>query len=188
MTRHSALLALLRAACVVIACLMLPAAAAPPERNALERGVKAAFLFKFASYVEWPMASFPQADTPVVIGVTGAEDVAADLERLVAGKHVNGRTVTVRRLKENEVSTGVHILFIGAPERARIAPLVKSAQQNNTLVVTETEGALALGSAINFMLIDGRVRFDAAPESAEKAGVKLSSRLLGVANSVRSGI
>ena len=80
------------------------------------------------------------------------------------------------------------MLFIGKTESARLNQLAQSAQPRSILTVTESDGALAHGSVINFVLNDGRVRFEIALDSAEKSGLKLSSRLLAVAQEVRTGM
>jgi hypothetical protein len=173
----------LLAACVI--AVALPSWAADSSANRLERSVKAAFLYKFVGYVEWPEGSLPRPDTPVAIGVIGAEDIAAELQQLAAARGPGDRPVIVRRLKEGDSSQGLHILFIGTTERGRLGALIRAAQQRPVLIITETEGALALGSAINFVLVDGRVRFEVALDAAERNSIKLSSRMLAVAQTVR---
>lgn len=156
------------------------------EAATLEHRVKAAFLYKIAGYVEWPRASFAQPETPVTIGVVGAGSLAAELSQIVAGRTAQNRPVAVRRLKAGELPSGVHMLFVGRGEGA-LAQLVQRAQQRSVLVVTESEGALVQGSAINFIIVDGRVRFEISLASAEKSGLRLSSRLLAVAQQVYTG-
>jgi uncharacterized protein DUF4154 len=159
-------------------------ARAAEDPESLELRVKAAFLYKFAGYVEWPPKSFERPETPVTIGVIGAESLAAELTQAVTGRTVNDRPVTVRRLKAGESLTGIHVLFVGRAENARLDQLAQSAQPRSILTVTESAGALERGSVINFVLTDGRVRFEIALDSAEKSGLKLSSRLLAVAQQV----
>lgn len=159
-------------------------AQAAEDGETLELRVKAAFLYKFASYVEWPAKSFARPETPVTIGVIGAESLATELVQAVAGRTVNDRAVTVKRLNAGDSLAGIHILFIGRAESARLDQLAQSAQPRSILTVTESAGALARGSVINFVLSDGRVRFQIALDSAEKSGLKLSSRLLAVAQQV----
>jgi hypothetical protein len=154
------------------------------DGEALERRVKAAFLYKFAGYVEWPTRAFAGPETPVTIGVIGAESLAAELVQAVTGRTVNDRPVTVKRLKPGESLAGIHILFVGRAESSRLGQLAQSAHPRSILTVTESDGALARGSVINFVLTDGRVRFEIALDSAEKSGLKLSSRLLAVAQQV----
>lgn len=162
-------------------------AGAAEDAATLEHRVKAAFLYQFAGYVEWPPATFAQADTPVTIGVIGADPLAAELSQVVVGRTIAGRTVTVRRIKAGEPLAGVHILFIGRAESTRVVQLSQTAQPRSILTVTETDGALAQGSVINFVIAERRVRFEVALDTAEKSRLKLSSRLLAVAQDVRGG-
>jgi uncharacterized protein DUF4154 len=159
-------------------------ARAAEDAESLELRVKAAFLYKFAGYVEWPQNSFPRPETPVTIGVIGAEPLATELTQAVTGRTVNDRPVTVKRLKAGESLAGIHVLFVGRAENARLDQLAQSAQPRAILTVSESDGALARGSVINFVLSGGRVRFEIALDSAEKSGLKLSSRLLAVAQQV----
>lgn len=153
----------------------------------LEQRVKAAFLYKFAAYVDWPATAFARPDTPFTIAVAGAEPLAVELSQAVAGRSVNDRPVAVRRVKPGESLDGVHILFIAKSESARLAQLMKTAQTRSILTVTESEGALAQGSVINFVVTERRVRFEISLDSAEKSKLRLSSRLLAVAQQVHTG-
>jgi hypothetical protein len=157
--------------------------ASPPER-----AVKAAYLYKFLAYVEWPVGMFAEPESPFVIGVVQADDIAMELASVVASRSVNGRTIQVRRMRENDAPAGIHMLFIGRGDRAHVAQAAGLAYQQPRppLVVTESEGALDTGSMINLVLSEGRVRFEVSLDNAERAGLKLSSRLLSVAQQVRT--
>ncbi len=152
----------------------------------LERRVKAAFLYKFLGYAEFPQGAFADPASPVVIGVLGADELAAELARIVAGRTVNNRPIVVRALRDGEVGAPVHLLFVGGFDSGRVGRMVRAAG-NALLVVTECDGGLQQGSAINFRIVDERVRFDVALDAAERNGIKLSSRLLTVANRVQKG-
>ena len=182
---HWARCLLVAAAAVVAAVGGWPGESAWAQEEELR--VKAAFLYKFVGYIDWPSASFARPDTPVTIAVVGAEPLAGELAQAVAGRTVNDRPVTVRRLKPGEPLDGVHVLFVGKAENARLPQLAQAAQARSILTVTETDGALAQGSVINFVLAERRVRFEIALDSAEKSRLKLSSRLLAVAQQVRTG-
>jgi hypothetical protein len=177
--------------CAVALCgfagLMAPARADNAATSpALERRVKAAFLYKFLGYAEFPPGAFADPASPVVIGVVGADELANELAHIVNGRTVNNRPIVVRALRESELGTPVHLLFIGGSDTARVGRLVRAAG-NAMLVVTECDGGLQQGSAINFRIVDERVRFDVALDAAERSGIKLSSRLLTVANRVQKG-
>jgi hypothetical protein len=154
--------------------------AAPANR---ESAVKAAFLYKFAAFVEWPAGTFAREDVPLVIGVLGDEAVATDLEQIVAGRTLDGRPVAVRRLREAESAEGMHILLLGPGREPRVRELA-AAFPGPVLVVTEQDNGLRLGGVLNFSTDDGRVRFSASPAAAEARGLRLSARLLAVAKAV----
>ncbi len=152
-----------------------------------ERSVKAAFLYKFLGYTEFPSTAFANAAAPLVIGVLGADEVALELGRIVAGRSVNNRAIVIRALREGEAGSGVHLLFVGGADSARVQRAVRAAPAGPLLLVSEADNALQLGSVINFRIIDDRVRFDVSLEAADRNNVKLSSRLLTVAHQVLKG-
>jgi len=110
-----------------------------------------------------------------------------DLLKIIANRNLNNRSLIIKKLNANDPLTGIHVLFIGQGEKAAQAQLLKQAQQQSILIVTETRDALAQGSMINFVTTDNRVRFEVALDTAEKAALKLSSRMLSVALSVTRG-
>jgi hypothetical protein len=183
MVKPSRRILLALAACA----LALAAGSAPAQRaeaQAPEASVKAAFLYKFLPYVEWPPASFPSADAPFVIAVTGSDEVASELARILPGRAVEGHPVVLRRLKEGEGLKGVHMLFVGKAESARLPQHVRAAQQAGVLVVSESERGLESGSAVNFVTSEERVGFEVAVDAAERTGHRISSRMLMVARRV----
>jgi hypothetical protein len=141
--------------------------------------VKAAYLFRFAQYVEWPQPL--PADTAFVIGITGAEDVAVHLERLAHGLSVNGRPVKVRRLTQAQELDGVHILFVGAKAFSRTRSLRARAIGKPILLVTEDVSGLDGGAVINFIEVERNLRFEISLNAADRSGLKVDSALLSVA-------
>lgn len=172
------------AACAAGAAIA-PALAQP--NGSLERSVKAAFLYKFLGYTEFPSNAFADAAAPVVIGVIGADELAAELARVVAGRNVAGRPVQVKVFREGDTPAQVHLLFIGGADPARVRDVLRAVKGSPMLLVTENEQGLLHGSVINFKIVDERVRFDVSLEAADRNSVKLSSRLLTVANNVYKG-
>jgi hypothetical protein len=155
--------------------------------GALEQRVKAAYLYRFTEFVIWPPEAFANEDTPLVIAIAGSSAFARELGDIVAGRSGAGRRIEVRSIPDPAASLGsAHILFIPASERVRLAQFIRVAGAR-TLIVTETEGALALGSVINFVIVDGRVRFEVSLKAAETRGLRLSARMLAVAHSVLGG-
>lgn len=154
--------------------------------QALERRVKAAFLYKFLGYADFPSGAFADPGAPLTIAVVGSDDMAAELGRIAAGRVIAGRPIAVRQVRENDAPPAVHLLFVSGADNERAGRVLRSAS-GAFLTVTECEHGLRYGSVINFRIVDERVRFDVSLDAAERKNVKLSSRLLTVANRVQKG-
>ncbi len=175
---------------LLLALLGLPTLRAPRAQpvSATEYQVKAAYLLKFGSYVEWPPQAFEQRDSPLVIGVLAADAVAEEVERAAVAAMVEGRPVQVRRLDQSDAGTaGAHMLFIDRSRSGQLADTLSLARGRPLLTVTESEQALASGSMINFVIVENKVRFDIALAPAEAGQLKISARLLSVARRVLRG-
>jgi uncharacterized protein DUF4154 len=140
--------------------------------------VKAAYLFRFAQYVEWP--EIP-ADAPFVFAVSGAEDVAVHLEHLLAGMAVNGRRAEVRRVTRAQELEGVQVLFVGPKVFTRTRVLRANAIQRPILIVTENQNGLDGGGVINFFEVNHNLRFEISLNAADRSKLKIDSALLSVA-------
>ena len=154
--------------------------------QALERRVKAAFLYKFLGYAEFPPQAFADTAVPLMIAVVGSDDMAAEVARIAAGRVIAGRPIAVRQVAVNEAPPPVHLLFVAGNDSERAGRVLRAAP-GAYLTVTECDGGLPHGSVINFRIVDERVRFDVSLDAAEKKNVKLSSRLLTVANRIQKG-
>ena len=146
--------------------------------------IKAAFLYKFGGFVEWPEEAFAGPGAPFVIGTLGADPLAAELERVTAGRRIQDRPVAVRRLRPGEAPQAMQVLFVGEAQDARLAQVAAAARGQPLLIVSESESATSRGSMINFVTEENRVRFDVALAPAEAGHLKISARLLGVARKV----
>lgn len=186
LTRPRRLLALSLTA--VLASLALATPVAVPAQSAVtsasEADIKAAFLYRFGSFVEWPATAFASPDSPFVIAVAGADEVAEALEAIVRGRTLLGRPIAVHRVRGGDPVRGDHVLFIGRDARRQFAALRDAVDGLPVLVVTELEDAVESGSMIDLVVDDGRVRFDVAPASAAANGLKISSRVLAIARRV----
>jgi hypothetical protein len=158
-----------------------PFCAAQTETKDAEYRVKAAFLYKFGSYIEWPDGTFERPDSALVIGVAGADVLADTLARAVAGRSVGGRPVTVRRIRRGDPVKGLHILFVGRMQDGQLAEFLAASRGQPILTVTEAENATALGSMINFVVVDDKVRFEIAPQTVRSMNLTISALLLSVA-------
>jgi hypothetical protein len=164
--------------------LVLALALAPAQAQDGSVRIKAAFLYKFGGFVEWPDSAFSGPQAPFVIGVIGGDAFAAELEDVTVGRRVHERAVAVRRLGAGEPPRGVHVLFIGASHDARLAELAAAARGQPVLIVTESLSSTERGSMINFVLAENKVRFDVALPPAEAGNLRISARLLSVARRV----
>ena len=173
----------------LLATVMLGRAAqsASGEQPALEQRVKAAFLYKFAGFVEWPKEPAVKPDDPFTFTVMDEEPLAQALEEVVAGRKVEGRNIQVRRIKAGDAPGNTQVLFIGRGRASQLGQAIAETKPRPMLIVTDAAGAITQGSIINFALLDGKVRFEVSLDAAEKRGLKLSSRLLAVAQQVHGG-
>lgn len=165
-----------------VAVLVLCAGTGTPDRAAAQQvvystdEVKAAFLYHFGTYVEWPS----EVET-VTITVLGAPGVASALARFLPGRMIQGRPARFRRLAEIGDLADDQILFIGADRNEQLADLVAAIADRPVLVVTDSPDGLGAGSIVNFRVVDRQVRFEVSLPAAESAGLRLSSRLLSAA-------
>jgi hypothetical protein len=149
-------------------------AAAAPAR---EYEIKAAFLYNFTKFVDWPAATFADAGAPIVIGVLGDSPCAQALERLVKDRKVNGRTILVRPVASAEEAKLTQLLFVGSAHEARFAGLKPAIESLPVLTVGESPGFVSLGGAVNFVPQGDKIRFEINIGVAERAGLKISSQL-----------
>lgn len=146
--------------------------------------VKAAFLHKFASFVEWPQGVFARPETPLRIGVLGDDQVWQDLMELSRDRDRDGRPVQPVRLAEGDSLAGFHIIYIKTPSVARMLEVLPRVPEA-VLTVADTDGAHPRGSVMSFFTEDGRVRFGVSLDSASRQRLRLSSRLLSVARNIQ---
>jgi hypothetical protein len=152
--------------------------------SVLERRVKAAFLYKFLAYTEFPANAFADPAAPVTMVVAGSDDMEADLAAITVGRTVANRPISVRPLREGEGGVA-HLLFVAGADCARAGRIIRA--NRAFLAVTECDSGLQQGAVINFRIIGEHVRFDVSLDAAERNNVRLSSRLLTVANRVQKG-
>jgi hypothetical protein len=161
---------------------------AAPGRSASpsEYEVKAAFLFHFASYVEWPPEGLPPADQPFVVGVLGEGPLAGAVESTLRGKSSLGRPLTVRRLARAEDALHVQVLVVEDSMRDELGAVLRVLGDAPVLTVADLPRFAESGGMIEFVVRDRRVRFEVNLPRAQKAGLKLSSQLLKLATIVGS--
>jgi len=146
-----------------------------------EYQVKAAYLFNFLKFVEYPGESFADPLAPIVIGVVGEDPFGNALPQVVIGKTVQGRDLVIRVYHAGEDLRGAHILFISASERKRLPMILSGLRGSSVLTVGDTAGFLEAGGMIQFLNENGRVRFAIDVDATLRARLKLSSKLLSLA-------
>ena len=146
-----------------------------------EYQIKAAFLFNFAKFVQWPERAFAQASSPMVIGVLGDNPFHDDLARTVRDKAVDEHPLVVREFRSPAEATNCHILFICTSEKERLPGILGALKGTSVLTVGEMERFTELGGMINFVLQGTKTRFQINNEAAARAGLKISSKLLNLA-------
>ena len=164
--------------------LLLLAAPAGQERDAPEYEIKAAFLYNFATFVEWPSSAFAGEESPFVVGVVGKDPFGPGLEEVFQGKTVGKRQIVVRRSAEEGDLPVCHLLFICKSERERAPKILEYLKGVPTLKVADFPGFAASGGCINFFIEGKKVRFEINPESAKRANLRVSSKLLRLARVV----
>jgi len=158
---------------------------AAASETRLEYEVKAAFLYNFAKFVEWPPEVFSAAEEPIVLCVAGNDPFGASLDRTVNGRSAHGRAIAVRREVDAGQTAGCHLLFVPAVEASQVARIVHSANGASVLTVGESPGFLDAGGIIGLAIDAGKVRFEINAGAAERRGLRLSSQILKLARSVR---
>jgi len=163
---------------------MFAADEAPTDDNAAERRVKAAYLYKFASYVEWPVDAFANAGSPLVIGVVGDPALRNELASMVLDKTVGGRGVRVRTVQPSHPVSGIHVLYAGELSSGERDALRRHLAGQPVLLVSDLAQAGALGSMVRFVPVDQRLRFDVDLGPVTARRLKVSALMLSAARRV----
>ena|SRR5439155_11603338 len=154
------------------------------SQSNLEFDVKAAFLYNFAKFTEWPARAFPRPDSPFIFCLVG-DPFSGAMEKAVQRETFNGRPVVVRRVGRGDDLLGCHVLYVSEPESARASEIVEMIANAPVLTVGETEDFINSGGMIRFTENGNRIRFEINPDAAQKASLHLSSKLLRLADIVR---
>jgi hypothetical protein len=156
--------------------------------GSLEYAVKAAFLFNFAKFVEWPREALGPESAPLAICVLGPDPFGEDLDRVTQGRSVQGRRIEIRRLPLPiaasaivKATGGCAILFVAPTDPAGHGALLRSLRDAPILTVGEQEDFTALGGCLRFFLVDQKVRFEINLQAVDRAHLKVSSKLLSLA-------
>jgi hypothetical protein len=163
---------------VVVAAIVGCAATSAADNAAVEARIKAAFIYNFARFVEWPVHP---ANTPMRIGILGRGDLASPLEGVIQGKTANGRSIEVTHVSTTSEAEHYEILLIERSEISRVRDIVRALAAKPVLTVCDGDSCFRDGGMIAFRIVDDSVRFQIDQEAAEHSGLKISSQLLKVA-------
>jgi hypothetical protein len=155
-----------------------PVLSAPPYS---EDSVKAAYLYRFTQYIEWPDAATSGSFT---IAVLEAPDVAAELRRILPNHRIKNSSAQVREISRMQDLGSAQMLYIGAAQIDRVRNVIAQLTARPVLVVTDAERGLAAGSVVNFVMLEHRVRFEVSLAAADRSRLRISAELLGVATRV----
>jgi hypothetical protein len=176
----------LRRLCFIVplALALLGSFARTADASSLEYRVKAAFLYNFAKFIEWPPQAFPEPQTPYTICVLGEDPFHGDLDSTTENQLVQGRKLVVRRLADMKGIPGCHILFVASSERDQLRSILDTVGDAPILTVGEDEDFIRLGGRLRFFVSENKVRFEINLAATERAHLKLSAKLLSLARVV----
>jgi YfiR/HmsC-like len=157
--------------------------AADPE-TLTEYQIKAGFLFNFTRFVEWPEDAFATPTSPIVACVVGATPLTDLLTEVALGKLVNGRALSITRVKPADDFRGCNLLFISEAAERRTAEILVRLRKTHTLTVGETPGFPSAGGMINFSIQDNKVKLEMNLDATTRAGLKANSKLIAVSHLV----
>lgn len=170
---------------ILASLLTAPLFAASQQRPIDEYQLKAAFLYNFARFIEWPAEAFENPSQPFVFCVLGEDPFGRALDDLLARRKIDGRASTVRRISDARRARGCQILFVSSSEPKSVLALLAGIGDSGLLTVGESDAAAADGMIIDFILEDGKIRFIINAAGAEREKLRISSRLLSLATVVR---
>ena len=164
-------------------CGLLPLGAQQPKPG--EYQVKAAYLYNFAKFVDWPSGAVADKSSSFTICVLGEDPFGAALDATIANQRLDGREIVAKRVSKSKDALGCQILFISSSENGQIKDILATLNNSGVLTVSDSPQFSQRGGMIGFVLDNNKVRFEVNLANAEKAGLTLSSELLKVAVTVR---
>ena len=149
--------------------------------------VKAAYLFNFGRFVEWPTDGEADNSGAFTFCILGPDPFGPNLDHLLAGEKINGRNLIVKRISNAQESAGCQVLFMSKEEEGRLNKIIKTLDKEAVLTVSDIPEFAKHGGMIQFVVEQNRVRFEVNLDATQRAGLILSSDLLKVATAVNRG-
>jgi hypothetical protein len=181
-SRHCSGCVLRPAMLAVLVCVAYSAMTAAQSGAPTEYQVKAAFLFNFTKFVEWPATAFADPRAPIVLGVLGEDPFGRSLNLIVDGQFVRGRGITIRNYHFGDDLRGCQVLYVSASEQARTAQILGGLQRASMLTVSDMPNFAGEGGVVQFYMEEDRVRFVVNVDAAARANLRVSAKLLAVAH------
>ena len=161
-----------------------PALADIDHEDTNEYEIKAAFLYSFLHYVEWPETSFSDDSSPIILGVLGKDPFGPILDRMAETEKINNRELVIKRFEHIDAVGSIHALFIASSKQERLSDVLKGLGDRPVLTAGDTEEFAALGVIINFIIDQKKIRFEINTGAVKKADLKISSKLLKLAKKI----
>lgn len=171
-------------AALATTCLLFARGAPAQNNNSSEYAVKAAFLFHFAQFVEWPAGTFKDENSPLTYCTLGADPFSGALDDTLRGKTIGERAIHVQHLRASEPVQGCQVLFMGAVEAKRTSSLLANLKKESILTVGDSQNFVEEGGMIEFLLEGNKIRFAINLQAVNTARLKMSARLLALAKNV----
>jgi hypothetical protein len=169
----------------LLAALICPTGVSAGNSMQRQYEIKAAYLYNFINYIEWPESAFPPAGGTITIGIVGENPFGSALDPLM-GKQVKGRTIALKQITDTKDFDQCQIVFISASEKQHLPELLEKLKDLRVLTVSEMDGFAEHGGIINFISERNKVRFEINPDAARRLGLNISSELLKLAKVVKS--
>jgi hypothetical protein len=163
---------------------LVSAPAGAQRAQMAEQALKAAFLYNFTKFIDWPESAFPGRSTPFKVCVLADDAFRREVEGILRNEQVRGRPIQVRLPETSDDLKTCHLVYFGADEAERFVKRLPALRKAPVLTVGEGPRFLEHGGLIAFLLVSDRVRFDISKRGAEAAGLSVSSKLLRVARNV----
>jgi hypothetical protein len=187
MTRYELLIRwAARSILVALACwwVFVAPQAGAQERKPTEYQVKAAYLYNFAKFVEWPAGTFSDPTAPFIFGILGVDPFGKDID-ILANRTINDRKIQIRRYHSSAEIRTCQVLFISSSEDNNLGEVVKSLSHSGMLLVSDSERFAGRGGMIGLIATDKTIGFEVNVDAVSRAGITLHSRLLNMAVIVR---
>ena len=172
------------ALCLMLLCLMSNGMHAQAQESSAEYQLKAAFLYNFAKFVEWPFDTFPDRTTPFTICALGNDPFGSSLDA-IAGKTVRDRELVIKRIRSGGAVTGCQILYVSPKEFPQVTDLLRTAQKSPMLTVCDLGACAESGLMLNMRMADNRVQLDINLEAVQRTPLKISSQLIKLTRIVK---